>query len=188
MYLRPDYPVSTERLTLQPLTAADVDDVLIYRSRADVCRYLPFEPMTRDVLSARIASDLGQTEISEPGQAITFGVRVGGSRPVIGDVVLIFESREHAAGELGYAFNPDAGGHGYGTEACAAVLSLAFQQLGLHRMVARIDARNGRSAALAARLGMRREAHFVESRMFRGEWSNELVYAMLATEWTARPG
>ena len=37
------------------------------------------------------------------------------------------------------------------------------------------------------KLGMRREAHFVENEWVKGEWQSELVYAMLAREWTSRP-
>ena len=66
-------------------------------------------------------------------------------------------------------------------------LALAFDHLGLHRVVARLDARNDPSARLAARLGMRQEAHFVSNEMFKGEWSDEIVYAMLAEEWPTSP-
>lgn len=30
---------------------------------------------------------------------------------------------------------------------------------------------------------MRREAHFMENEIFKGEWSDELVYAILRREW-----
>ena len=33
---------------------------------------------------------------------------------------------------------------------------------------------------------MRREAHLVENEFVKGEWSDELVYAMLRSEWEAR--
>ena len=187
MQLRPAYPILTPRLSLRPLTIADIDDLLAYRGRADVCRYLPFEPMTRDVLVERLSPGgrLAPVEITDQGQALTLGVWTRESPRLIGDVVLFFHSREHAGGELGYVFHPDAGGHGYATEACAVVLSLAFEQLGLHRVVARIDARNDSSARLAARLGMRLEAHLVRNELFKGEWADELDYAMLAEEWPA---
>lgn len=32
---------------------------------------------------------------------------------------------------------------------------------------------------------MRREAHVVQNEMFKGEWGDEFVYAMLASEWAA---
>jgi hypothetical protein len=43
--LRPSYPVRSERLLLRPLAMGDADALLAYRSREDVCRYVPFEPM-----------------------------------------------------------------------------------------------------------------------------------------------
>jgi RimJ/RimL family protein N-acetyltransferase len=102
---------------------------------------------------------------------------------LVGDVVLFFRSRADRGGEIGYVFHPDAGGRGYATEACSAVLGLAFDGLGLHRVVARLDARNEASARLAARLGMRQEAHFLRNELFKGEWTDELVFALLAEEW-----
>jgi RimJ/RimL family protein N-acetyltransferase len=55
-----------------------------------------------------------------------------------------------------------------------------------HRIIGRCDARNNTSARLMERLGMRQEAHFHENEIFKGEWSDEYVYALLAGEWSAR--
>jgi RimJ/RimL family protein N-acetyltransferase len=188
VHLTPAYPVSTARLDLRPLTPADVDELLTYRGRADVCRYLPFEPMTREVLRGRLDADLGRRGIGEEGDSLTLGARVRETGRLVGDVVLFFRSREHAGGEIGYVFHPDVGGLGYASEACSAMLGLAFDGLGLHRMIARLDARNDASARLAARLGMRREAHFVRNELFKGEWTDELVFAILVEEWRNRDG
>ncbi len=183
MQLRPSYPIRTGRLALRPLSAADLEAALRYRGRADVCRYLPFEPMTRERLLARLTGDLSGTEITDEGQSLTLGAVLVDTGELIGDVVLFFHSREHAGGELGYVFTPEVAGRGYATEACAAVLGLAFEQLGLHRVAARIDGRNEPSARLASRLGMRLEAHLVRNELFKGAWSDELIFAMLAEEW-----
>jgi hypothetical protein len=37
--------------------------------------------------------------------------------------------------------------------------------------------------AWAARLGMREEAHLVQNVWFKGEWSDELDFALLEVEW-----
>lgn len=39
------------------------------------------------------------------------------------------------------------------------------------------------SAKVMERLGMRREAHLRQNEIVKGEWTDELVYAMLAHEW-----
>jgi RimJ/RimL family protein N-acetyltransferase len=183
MQLHPEYPIVTARLRLRPLTTGDVDALLSYRGRADVCRFLPFEPMTREVLLGRLRTDMSRAALTFEGQALTLGVELAETGRLIGDVVLFFRSREHAGGELGYVFHPDVAGQGYATEAARAMLDLAFGQFGLHRVIARLDARNEPSAQLAARLGMRREAHFVKNEIFKGEWADELIYALLAAEY-----
>jgi RimJ/RimL family protein N-acetyltransferase len=184
--LNPDYPIETERLTLRPVGPADVDDLLTYQSREDVCRYIPYEPRTREEVAARIASLRGT--VTEEGQALTLGVVVRSSGVLIGDLMLAWRSREHAGGEVGWAFHPDYSGQGYATEAARELLPLAFDGLGLHRIVARVDVLNGPSTRLCERLGMRREAHLIENEWFKGRWSEEYDYGLLAREWRASAG
>jgi RimJ/RimL family protein N-acetyltransferase len=184
--LRPDYPVRTERLLLRPLTFGDVDALLAYRSRPDVCRYLPFEPMDRQVIVDRLGEQWAVTALTDEGQSLTLGVELVETGELVGDVILFWHSRLHRGGELGYVFNPHFAGRGYATEAANAVLRLGFDDLGLHRIIARLDERNEASARMARRLGMRQEARLVHNEIFKGEWSNELDFAMLAEEWTAR--
>jgi RimJ/RimL family protein N-acetyltransferase len=185
--LRPEYPVRTERLLLRPLTAGDADALLAYRGRADVCRYVPFEPMTRADLDAQ-AERFARRALTDEGQDLTLGAELQATGELIGDLVLFWRSRRDLAGELGYIFHPDAGGRGYATEAARAMLGLGFDGLGLRRIVARLDERNEPSARLARRLGMRQEARLVENELFKGEWSTELDFAMLAREWRAGAG
>ena len=184
--LRPRYPVRSERLLLRPLAIGDADALLAYRSREVVCRYVPFEPMSRDEVIGRIAGQWAHTELTDEGQSLTLGAQVGETSELAGDVVLFWHSRAHAGGELGYVFNPALGGRGYATEAANVMLRLGFEGLGLHRIVARIDERNEPSVRLAGRLGMRQEARLVRNEFFKGEWSTELDFAMVAEEWDAR--
>jgi len=183
--LRPSYPVRTERLLLRPLTADDAGALLAYRGREDVSRYVPFDPMTRDDIVEHLAGAWARTELTDEGQSLTLGAELAGTGELAGDVVLFWHSREHAGGELGYVFHPDWAGRGYATEAARAMLRLGFEELGLHRIVARIDENNEPSARLARRLGMRQEARLVRNEFFKGEWSTELNFAMLADEWPA---
>jgi RimJ/RimL family protein N-acetyltransferase len=105
---------------------------------------------------------------------------------VIGTVELVWRSQVDRTAELGYVFHPDQGGRGLATEATAALLDWGFEEFGLHRVYARCHGRNEASARLMARLGMRQEAHHVETYLFRGEWADRLVFAILAREWRSR--
>jgi RimJ/RimL family protein N-acetyltransferase len=43
-----------------------------------------------------------------------------------------------------------------------------------------------RADALLELMGMRREAHFVESVSFKGSWGSEILFAVLEREWSTR--
>jgi RimJ/RimL family protein N-acetyltransferase len=183
--LRPTYPIETERLLLRPLTSADADGLLAYRSRPEIWPHLPGEPWDRAKVDERLAGVLANTVLTDEDQALGLGVELRETGDLVGDVTLFYRSREHLGGEVGWVFNPDFGGRGYATEAGRAMLGLGFDGLGLHRIVARVDERNVPSANVARRLGMRQEARLVENEFFKGEWASELQFALLRSEWTS---
>jgi RimJ/RimL family protein N-acetyltransferase len=183
--VRPDFPLRTERLLVRPLTLDDVDAQHAYRSIPEVCRFVPFDPMDKQEIAARIGRQWARRELTDEGQGFILGVEVAETGTLVGDLMLAWSSREHATGELGWVFHPDHGGHGYATESARALLELGFDGIGLHRMMARLDERNDASARLCQRLGMRQEGRLVENEWFKGEWTNELDFAILDREWRA---
>jgi RimJ/RimL family protein N-acetyltransferase len=184
--LRPDYPIETERLTLRPFAASDFDDLYAIHSRPDVARYLYWEARSADEVRAVLRQKVRESALDEPGQALSLAVVWREVGRVVGDVTLRWLSREHQQGEIGFVFHPDVHGKGLAREAAEVVLRLGFAELGLHRIIGRCDAENAPSAGLLERLGMRREAHFIHDEIFKGEWGDQYVYAMLASEWAAR--
>ena len=88
--------------------------------------------------------------------------------------------------EIGFTVAPDAQGKGVGTDAVTGLLDYLFGPLGKHRAFASADPRNERSLRLLQRLGLRQEAHFVKSICFKGEWADDVVFAILASEWHER--
>jgi RimJ/RimL family protein N-acetyltransferase len=186
--LNPSYPIETERLLLRPLDpATDVDAVHAYQSREDVCRYIPYPPRTAEVIAERLADpDRTRSTLDAEGQVISLAVVVRSTGELVGDVILVWSSAEHHSGEIGYVFNPAHHGHGYATETGRALLALAFDGLHLHRVIGRIDERNTASGAVLRRIGMRQEAVLVENEWFKGEWTTEIDFAILADEWRAQ--
>ncbi|SOD75174.1 RimJ/RimL family protein N-acetyltransferase [Jatrophihabitans sp. GAS493] len=195
----------TERLILRPFREADEEAAMRFHSREDVTRYIPWPARSREEVREAIAKYMTGQSLVNDGDFTNFAVveapasgdgdGAGDSAgagagdevsDLIGQVVLMLPSAEHRHGEIGYIFDPSAQGRGYAAEACRAVLSWGFSEFDLHRVSAHIDARNKPSAALAARLGMRLEGHLVENEWFKGEWSDELIYAVLAEEWAPR--
>lgn len=172
-----------ERVRLRPFEERDLEAMAAYRGDAEVCRFLPFEPQTPEDIRGRIGYLFGRTTLQGERGGIILVIEHEGD--VIGDLVLFHLDPEAGSAEIGWVLSPAASGRGLATEAVRALIDTAFEVYGLRRLVAQIDAANTRSAALAERLGLRREAHFVENAWFKGRWSDLLVYAVLDREWTA---
>lgn len=181
--LRPELPIATDRLRLRAWTMDDLDVFARQRADPDVVRYLYDEPMTRETAAHRLSELKG--ELSGPDEWLNLAVALAATGEVIGTVGLALRSETHRQVELGYVFDLAHGGKGYATEAAAAMVGLAFDDLGAHRVFARLDARNRPSARLAERLGFRLEGHLRQNEFVKGEWCDELTYGILAEEWRA---
>jgi ribosomal-protein-alanine N-acetyltransferase len=81
-----------------------------------------------------------------------------------------------------YAFAPHDG-RGYMTAGVAAVVSLCFDTLGLHRLEANIQPGNTRSIALVTRLGFRKEGYSHRYLNIGGEWRDHERWAITREEW-----
>ena len=173
------FPILTDRLLLRPFELTDLAGLHDISSRPDVTRFVPWEPRdeqtVREVLERRLDG-------SQEGLSIAVVLR-DETATLVGDISVFSYVPEHGTVEFGFIFHPDHHGKGLATEACAAVLAVIFEQLQLHRVFARCDLRNTASARLMERLGMRCEAHLVENEFLKGEWTDELNYAILAREW-----
>ena len=63
------------------------------------------------------------------------------------------------------------------------MLDQLFRVRGLHKGSAECDARNAASARLLERVGFTREGCLRQQTFLKGEWTDDLIYGLLATEW-----
>jgi RimJ/RimL family protein N-acetyltransferase len=181
-------PIETERLVLRPFEEGDFDALLSMQSSADVTRLLYWGPRNQDEVRESLAKKIAARAIHEEGDAISLAGVSRGTGELVADVVLWLAGAVHQQGEIGYIVPPEHAGHGYATEATRPLLEIAFDRLGLHRVVGRLDARNAASARVLEKLGFRREALLMENEWVKGEWQSELVYALLDREWREGTG
>jgi RimJ/RimL family protein N-acetyltransferase len=176
-------PIRTERLLLRAFEPADFDAVYAMRSNPDIVRLLYWGVQTQDEARAALEQKVAARALHAEGDVLSLAVVLTSTDEVVGDLLLHWVSREHGTAEVGFIAHPDHQGRGYTTEAARPLLRIAFEDLGLHRVIGRTEARNTASARVLEKLGMRREAHFVENEWVKGEWQSELVYAILDREW-----
>lgn len=183
--LHPTYPLLTDRLVLRPFHDGDLDAFHAILSRPDVVRYLYWEPRSRDQAEEMLGRRKAQTGIDKEGDGLHLAADLRETGELIGHFSLFYRSEEHRQGEIGFVLHPDHHGQGFATEGARLMLALGFEELSLHRIIGRCDARNSASSRVMERLGMRREAHLIENEFIKGEWTDEVVYAMLDREWQA---
>lgn len=177
----PVWPLRTERLVLRPFEPADADALAVGWASDEWTSLLLTRPMNRAEVGEMVRRRM------DPGDGTFIGLVVAThDGTVVGDSMLHLQGTGLTEGEIGWTILPRWGGRGYATEAARAVLRLGFEHFGLRRIVANLDARNDRSAALCERLGMRREVHRLGDFWSKGEWTDSYEYALLREEWRSQ--
>jgi RimJ/RimL family protein N-acetyltransferase len=174
--------IVTHRLRLDRLVPADASLLHAYRGDDAVARYQGWKPADIAEAQAFISRQAGQV-FAAPDSWIQLAIRENDSAELIGDLGIHFPPTADAPIELGVSLRPERQGRGYAREAMSVALDLAFGEWGYRRAVASVDPRNVASIALLRSLGFRQEAHHVESYRFRGEWVDDVIFALLAREW-----
>jgi RimJ/RimL family protein N-acetyltransferase len=170
-----DYALTTERLALRPVTAADHPLLLAHWTLPDVRRFLfdgaalsaaevseTIEESARDFAAAgygiwlireRVRADLAGPGPAgpEPSGTELIGTELIGTE-LVGTVGL--RPLDDTGLEIFYSLAPGAWGRGYATEAARAVVSHALGTLGLPEVLAEVDEGNTASVAVIKRLGM----------------------------------
>lgn len=179
-----DWPVRTERLSLRPAEQRDALPTFAFRRLPEVSLWMTAHATDPDAWEAGFGERLADTLVIERG-----GVVIGDLMLQVQDPWSQAEVREQAAGtlaEIGYVLDPAHAGHGYATEAARELLRLAFEGLGVRRVIAQCFADNEASWRLMERLGMRREQHTKQDSLHRdGRWLDGMMYAILEEEWVS---
>jgi RimJ/RimL family protein N-acetyltransferase len=175
------FPLHTERLLLRPFAMQDLPAFTAYRNDPLVARYQSWSSYSEaDALvfferQRALAFDADDTWFQIAVERKADGV-------LLGDLAVHFFDEGRQA-ELGVTFDAAHQGRGYALEAMSRVIAFLFES-GKHRVTAIVDARNLPAQRLFERQGFRREAHYREHALFKGEWCDEYLYALLGHEWT----
>ena len=173
--------IETARLRLRNLRDEDLPALARHRCDATALRYIG-EPMSAGEVAVHIARHRdGWSRLD--GQALQLTVEVRATA-AIGEVMLRDLNTQHRQAEIGIALDPAWHGHGYGVEASIGLLSYAFDDVGLHRIVGYSDVENP-AVAIALQTGLRMEGRLRHNRFRDGQWRDEYLLAIIADDWPA---
>ncbi len=172
-------PVVTERLVVRRFDAGDVPAFAAYRSDPEVARYQSWEAPVPDAEARDLVAEFVAAEEGAPGW-FQYAVELRGGGGLIGDVGVCVDPNRMQA-ELGFTIASAHQRRGYATEAARCVLDRLFAR-GIRRVSAECDARNTASARLLERLGFRPEGHRRRHTWLKGEWTDDLLFGLLADD------
>jgi RimJ/RimL family protein N-acetyltransferase len=177
--------IETPRLLIRNFESGDLDVLAEILGDESVNRFLYTQARTHDESVAALATRMSTSGEDDEDQLLRVAVELKDPRVLIGDFMLRWRNDVHRQGEFGGSLHPRYHGQGFATEVYRGLLELAFDRHDLHRVYGQCDARNIASVRSLEKAGLRREAHLVENEYVKGEWTDEIVLAILQREWRA---
>ncbi|EGJ77172.1 putative acetyltransferase [Streptomyces sp. Tu6071] len=173
--------LATPRLHLRRFRPEDAAVLAAYRSVPEVARYQGWSAPVGEEEARLLVREFAAVDPEAPGW-FQYAVEERATGALVGDVGVRLDENGMQA-DLGFTLAPAAQGRGFATEAVRAVLGDLFERRGLHRVSAVCDARNTASARLLERVGFRREGLRPAFTWLKGEWTDDVLYGLLADWW-----
>lgn len=168
------------RVRLRWLEDADVDDLFRIFGDPDVMRYWSSPPLADRAAAVALLAEI--RELFAQHTLYQWGVALPDGGPVVGTCTLTSFHAESGRAEIGFALGREHWGRGYMSDAVGALLDYAFGPLGLRRLEADVDPRNGPSLRLLERVGFRREGLLRERWATAGEVQDSIFLGLLRHE------
>jgi RimJ/RimL family protein N-acetyltransferase len=174
--------LSTARLSLGPIEARDASLIHEWRNDQEIQRMSSDEEYSETMQQSE--ERVQRWIDSDPNEIIHFAIRLKREGTLIGFAHLAMIDRRHGRCHLGIVIgDKKRWGHGFGTEACRALLRYAFHVLTLRRVAAETYSTNPRSVRMLERAGFKREGVLRENLLKDGP-VDEYLYGMLAHDLT----
>lgn len=172
--------IETERLTLRPLSDADIAELvpLIGDRRVAATTLRIPHPFAEKDAREFLSCPAKENELRLGIRLSTNGVFIGG--------IGLHPYPEHKRAELGYWIGVPFWGHGYATEAARAVVKYGFEKVQLNRIFAAHFKHNPASGKVLQNAGMKYEGCMRQNILKWGEFIDVEVYSILRQEFAAR--
>jgi RimJ/RimL family protein N-acetyltransferase len=176
----PILPLRTERLLLRVMKPADAATLAAYRGDPAVARFQDWElPFTLEDAERALA---GQADLDDLQVDAWVQIAIEHDGVVVGDLAVNLARGGHVP-FVGYTLAPEHQGHGYASEAAAAIVEAIFTHTAAHRIVATLDPQNFASMRVIEPLGFEHEGVAREHELIRGEWVDDSRFALLRKNW-----
>lgn len=178
--------IETKNLIIRNHKESDWEDFYDYMSLPKIYDFEPGEPVTSEESKSIIAKRCADNDF--------LAVIQKSSKIMIGHLFLQQCDPKHfLTWELGYIFNPKFQNQGYCSEASAALIKYAFEELGAHKVVGYCNSKNISSWKVMEKAGMKREGFFKQKTFIRKDnegnplWQDVYAYGILSSHSGSAP-
>jgi len=176
-----DFPtLHTPRLTVRPVDAADLQDLMAVNGDDAVTRFLPYSTWTCVEDGWSWLQRVNALEDAGTGRQLVLALKDGG--PVIGTLLLFKLDAPSARAEVGYVLGRSHWGRGLMAEALQAAIDTAFTTAGLRRLEAEVNPDNTASSTVLQRLGFAREGRLRQRWTAKGHTYDTHLYGLLVDD------
>jgi [ribosomal protein S5]-alanine N-acetyltransferase len=181
MAFRASISIESARLVIRPVEQADLADLLSINADDEVTRHLPYESWRSPEDGAAWFERMRKLRESGTGAQLVLVEKA--ARRAIGSCLLFRFEAASGRAELGYVLGRNDWGKGLMFEALTALISHSFTTLGLRRLEAEVNPRNGASCRLLERLGFTNEGLLRKRWVAKGGVYDTRFYGLLREEW-----
>jgi RimJ/RimL family protein N-acetyltransferase len=175
-------PINTPRLLLRRLEPEDTVSLARLGSDEELLTY-HWLPATDEEDAAKWIERDAKVDLTQYTSNLYLAVNLRDNERLIGLVSIGRTDQNYGWVEVTVVIERSEQRKGYGTEALQGLLEFGFCGLTQHRITAQCDARNVAFVGLAAKVGLRQEGTFFETRFVKGKWFDTAYFAMLKKEF-----
>lgn len=175
--------IASARLTLRPVAATDLPDLMEVNGDPQVTGFLPYA--TWQSLEDAAAWLARMEALADAGTGQQLVLERNADAKVLGTLLLFHFHEPSRRAELGYALGRAHWGQGVMREAVQAACSHAFEALGLRRIEAEVNPANVASNELLLRVGFVREGTLRQRWAAKDKVYDTHLYGLLADDWRA---
>jgi RimJ/RimL family protein N-acetyltransferase len=170
---------TVNEISIDEYMPGDLESIFAYRSDPRINQFYSINPKT--------VADLGDYL---KRNIVTFNVASGYSlfvirknKTIIGDVGINCWGYHNKICAIGYALKPEYQRKGYAFSSLRIFIDTLFVKYEKNRIQATFDPKNEPSMKLLEKLGFTKEGYLREVEFENSKWKDEILYALLNSEW-----
>ena len=174
--------LTTPTVTVRRLRLIDAESLCTLLGSESVKRFILSPPETVEQFQRFIQWTHAQ---QNAGRILSFAVVPAGEETAVG-LIQVRKDFDCSMAEWGFVISERFWGTGLFVAAATSVLTFLFERVGIQRLEARTIVENGRGNGVLEKLGATREGVLREGLRKDGAPFDQVMWAILASEWAER--